>query len=173
MSVIRLAQDQDATFLPDLEQSAGEAFRTIPALAWIADEDNLSVERYRELIAQGTSWVAVDAQDQPIGFLSAEILTDALHIWELAVRLDQQRSGHGRALIGKAIEVAQARGLAAVTLTTFRGVAWNEILYQRLGFQTLTPMEAGERLHGILLGEAERGLPPDQRCAMRLALSAG
>jgi hypothetical protein len=52
-------------------------------------------------------------------------------------------------------------------------VAWNEILYQRLGFQTLMPLEAGERLHVILLGEAERGLPPDQRCAMRLALLAG
>jgi ribosomal protein S18 acetylase RimI-like enzyme len=63
------------------------------------------VERYRELIAQGTSWVAVDSHDQPIGFLSAEILTDELHIWELAVRLDQQRSGHGRALIARAIDM--------------------------------------------------------------------
>ncbi|WP_292173833.1 hypothetical protein [Mesorhizobium sp.] len=57
---VRIAQEADAQSLPDIEQSAGEAYREIADLAWIADDDNLTVERHRELIAKGTCWVAVE-----------------------------------------------------------------------------------------------------------------
>ncbi len=60
--------------------------------------------------------------------------------------------------------------MEALTLTTFRDVPWNAPLYQRLGFELLTGPEIGERLARILVGEAERGLPGDRRCAMRLLL---
>ncbi|KRB15886.1 hypothetical protein ASD99_31575 [Mesorhizobium sp. Root695] len=101
MTTIRIAQDADAEALPDIEQSAGEAYRWIEELAWIADDDNQTVERHRELIAKGTCWVAAELDDPPIAFLSAEIQDDTLHIWELAVRLDRQRLGIGRALLRK------------------------------------------------------------------------
>jgi radical SAM protein with 4Fe4S-binding SPASM domain len=166
--VIRLAETGDAELLPGIERSAGERFRLIPELAWIADGDDLPVEHHLRLIPQHTCWVAVDELDCPIAFLSAEVLSEELHIWEISVRLERQRAGIGRKLIHHAIQEAKARGLAAVTLTTFRKVSWNEQFYTRLGFKTLDSREAGDRLNQILRAEIERGFPPERRCAMRL-----
>ncbi|MEP6621325.1 MAG: hypothetical protein ABJE47_18510 [bacterium] len=99
MTHIRLAERRDATRLPAIERSAGQSYRQIPDLSWIADGDDQSVERHLELIALGTNWVVVDHPDSPIGFLSAEVLGDSLHVWEVAVRQDRQggraRGGHG------------------------------------------------------------------------------
>src|SRR5262249_26802767 len=107
MTTIRPARDDDAQALPAIERSAGQLFREIADLAWIADGDDLTVERHRELIAKGTSFVAVDHDDRPVAFLSAEVQTNELHIWELSVRHDRQASGIGRALMEKAIDVAR------------------------------------------------------------------
>ena len=170
MIVIRLARADDADALPVIEQSAGEAFRSIPELAWLADGDNVSVERHRALIAAGACWVAADEEDLPVGFLSAGIEGDALHVWELDVRLDRQGRGIGRALLQRAIVGARRRGLAAVTLTTFRAVAWNAPFYGKFGFRMLEDDEIDDRLASLLADEAGHGMPSDQRCAMRLDL---
>ena len=165
-----MAENRDAEALPALENSAGTLFRDLPALAWLADEDDLTVQRYRELIARGATWVAVDAEDRPVAFLSASLEPDALHIWEVSVRRDLQRQGLGHALVATAAHAAQQRGVAAVTLTTFREVPWNAPFYSRLGFE-IVPIDAlGERLETVLRTEPERGLPLDKRCAMRLRL---
>lgn len=171
MTTIRIAQDPDAEALPDIEQSAGEAYRGIEELAWIADDDNRTVERHRELIAKGTCWVAVELDDPPVAFLSAEIQDDALHIWELAVRLDRQRSGIGRAMLETAVADARRRRLVALTLTTFRDVIWNAPFYQKLGFRVMDDAQAGERLRQVLRREVEHGMPASRRCAMRLMLT--
>ncbi|RAZ93028.1 GNAT family N-acetyltransferase [Mesorhizobium hawassense] len=170
MITIRPARAEEAEALPRIEQSAGLAFRAIPELAWLADGENISAERHRALITQGACWVAADDHDQPVGFLSAGIEGDALHIWELDVRLDRQGSGIGRALLEQTIEGGRQRGLAAVTLTTFRYVAWNAPFYRKFGFRVLEGAEIGERLANLLSNEAEHGMPADQRCAMRLDL---
>ncbi|SFP91255.1 Ribosomal protein S18 acetylase RimI [Mesorhizobium sp. NFR06] len=171
MIIIRAARFDDAEALPAIEQSAGEAFRAIADLAWLAEGDNVSVERHRQLIAEGACWVAADGQDRPVGFLSAGIEGDTLHIWELDVRLDRQGSGIGRALLERATGDARRRGLAAVTLTTFRAVAWNAPFYRKFGFRVLEDPGIDERLASLLGDEAEHGMPLDQRCAMQLDLS--
>jgi ribosomal protein S18 acetylase RimI-like enzyme len=98
MPDIRIARQSDAAAFPAIENSAGQLFRVIPDLAWIADGEDLSEAQYRALISKGASWVATDPQDRPIGFLAADIQDGALHIWEFAVAWDQQRRGIGRAL---------------------------------------------------------------------------
>ncbi|RUU15721.1 GNAT family N-acetyltransferase [Mesorhizobium sp. M7A.F.Ca.AU.002.06.1.1] len=165
-----LAQVADADALPDIEQSEGDAYREVAELAWIADDENQTVERHRELIAKGTCWVAVEQDGRTVAFLSAEIQDDTLHIWELAARLDRQRSGIGRALLEKAITDARERRLVAITLTTFRDVIWNAPFYPKLGFQVLGETHAGDRLRQILRREIEHGMPASRRCAMRLIL---
>ncbi|TPK94230.1 MULTISPECIES: GNAT family N-acetyltransferase [unclassified Mesorhizobium] len=169
MITIRPARAADAKALPAIEQSAGEAFRAIAELAWLADGDNVSVERHRALIAAGACWIA-DEKDRPVGFLSAGIEADALHIWELDVRLDRQGQGIGRALLERAVADAGRRGLAGVTLTTFRAVPWNAPFYQRCGFRILEGAEVDRRLADLLSDEADHGMALDQRCAMRLDL---
>ena len=166
---IRTARVTDAEWFPALEHSAGESFRVIPELAWIADGGDRSANWYRETVARGASWLAVEHGDR-VGFLVAEVFGGELHIWEFAVCQDRQRRGIGRALFAAALAGARARELDAITLTTFRDVPWNEALYRRLGFVTLDRGRAGARLEAVLAAEIERGLPAERRCAMRLAV---
>jgi GNAT superfamily N-acetyltransferase len=172
LNQIRRSRVNDAEAFPGIEHSAGLAFRQIPALAWIADDDDLPSEFHRRLVIEGTSWTAVDGLDRPIGFLSAEIFSDNLHIWELSVRLDRQRMGVGRRLIAHAIEEAKARNLASITLTTFIEVPWNAPFYTRVGFAILDRQTLAPRLADLLRQETERGFAAQARCAMRLSLAA-
>ncbi len=106
----------------------------------------------------------------PIGFAACEAFDDALHLWELAVRRERQGQGVGRALIRAVIDAARARGCAAVTLTTFREIAWNGPFYARLGFRELAAHELDGRLAEVLSREAAKGLDVAARCAMRLEI---
>ncbi|MGF6175523.1 GNAT family N-acetyltransferase [Ensifer sp. 4252] len=172
-ALIRLTREDDTPALPDIERSSGEAFRVVPELAWIADDDVQSVAAHLEFVRCGLSWVAVDDRDRPLGFLCAEISDGALHIWQLAVLHERQGFGLGRALIAAAIAHARGRSLGEVTLTTFRELAWNECFYRKLGFLTLGEEGLDARLAQILAKEATYGLPAERRCAMRLSLNDG
>lgn len=167
-----MAHAADAPFLPAIERSAGEAFRAIDDLAWIADAEDLSVDRYAALIAGGAAWVATDETGDIAGFVCGEVFGDALHIWEMSVRRDRQQAGLGRRLLATATSWAAAARLSAVTLTTFRGVAWNEPFYRRAGFRMLPDHDLTQRLAETLRAEIANGLPGDRRCAMRLDLPA-
>jgi GNAT superfamily N-acetyltransferase len=166
-TIVRLARQEDAAMLPDVERSAGDRFRTVPDLAWIADGGVMSVEAQQGYINAGAVWVAERAGEQICGFLTSEAFDDELHIWEFAVHRDNQGQGIGHRLMDAAYAHAEAAGLRAMTLTTFRGVAWNEPLYQHLGFKTLEAAARGSRLVSVLKREAALGLPADRRCAMR------
>ena len=84
------------------------------------------------------------------------------------MHLDWQGKGIGRRLIACVADHARKRGLASLTLTTFRDVPWNAPFYARLGFEmitTLTPELREKREE-----ETAHGLAYDARCAMRLPL---
>jgi ribosomal protein S18 acetylase RimI-like enzyme len=163
---IRKARPEDAAVLPAVEQSAGELFRTLPDLAWIADDQNQPAEAYLPLIANGTVWVAEDAAAGLVGLIMCERFGDELHVWELAVAGGQQGRGIGRALLDAAVTFAREAGLRSVTLTTFRHVAWNAPFYARHGFVEIAREAMDARLAEDVRLEEERGLP--NRCAMRL-----
>jgi GNAT superfamily N-acetyltransferase len=164
---IRPAQAADLDLLPDIERSAGQAFRGT-VHDWIADDQVTPAQTYVPLAAEGLVWVAVDSAGPPVGFVACEIFQQDLHVWELAVRRERQGGGLGRALMEAARQAAAARGLSALTLTTFRTIAWNAPFYERLGFEAIAPEQTPQRLADILAVEAERGLA--DRCAMRLGL---
>ena len=109
--------------------------------------------------------MAADNQDQPAGFVLVSNLGTGLHIDELSVSAAHQRQGLGRQLIERVKSVALARGCAAVTLTTFRDVAWNCPYYEHLGFEVCDVSRA-PALEAIMLKEAEYGLQFCDRCAM-------
>ncbi len=165
---IRLAAAADAPDLPQVERSAGAAFRTLSDLAWIAGEPVAPGESFLPLIAAGTVWVAQDAIRGVIGELRGEAAGDVLHILEIAVAADFQQRGIGRRLLDAAADAARHKGLKALTLTTFRHVVWNGPFYARYGFAELPDAGLDTRLRDILRAEDAHGLP--NRCAMRLAL---
>lgn len=168
---IRLAREVDAAFLPDIERSAAQSFRTVPGLEWITEGDVLGEAAHISCIRKGTCWVAVDEHDTPVGFLSAESVAERqLHIHEMSVAETFQGHGVGRALLRAAIEWAVAHHLAALTLTTFRDVPWNAPFYGRLGFKVLNAPLLDTRLSTLLRKEVEGGFAEGTRCAMRLYL---
>ncbi|MBZ7921949.1 GNAT family N-acetyltransferase [Ensifer adhaerens] len=171
MTLIRPTREDDAILLPEIERSSGTLFRTVPDLAWIADDDVQSAEAHVEFLRTGLSLVSVDGHDRPRGFLCAAAADGDLHIWQLAVLEECQGRGLGRALMAAAIGHARANSRTAVTLTTFRDLKWNEHFYRTLGFSTLAADELDARLAQILANEAAHGLPAERRCAMRLTLA--
>jgi GNAT superfamily N-acetyltransferase len=158
----------DVTFLPNIERSAGDAFRAIDSLAWLAEGEDHPESTHIAHIESGTSWVAVDASDVPIGFLIGDVAGGSFFVVELSVRLDRQRLGCGRALLSHVETWARANGIGAMTLSTFREVPWNAPFYQRLGFREIGWDELEKNVSGALEREAAIGLPREQRCAMRL-----
>ena len=142
----------------------------MPGLEWIADDHNMDSDTHAELARGGTSWVAVDSADLPVGFIACERRGDVLHICEFAVQEALHGDGVGHALLDHAVDFARSLKLAAVTLTTFRDLAWNQPYYTRRGFVTVTPV-GDQPLARTLRGEAKHGLPPERRCAMVLSLA--
>ena len=56
---IRPTRLDETGLLPEVERSAGEAFRDIPDLAWVADDEVTGPREHHRLASLGTSWVAV------------------------------------------------------------------------------------------------------------------
>ena len=164
---VRPTRPGDVTALPAIEHAAGQRFRDYPELAWLAEGEVISAEQHLDYAERGLSWLAL-ANDQPVGFILAELHVSSLFIVELSVHLDWQGKGIGRRLIACVADQARKRGLASLTLTTFRDVPWNAPFYARLGFEmitTLTPELREKREE-----ETAHGLAYDARCAMRLPL---
>jgi len=167
---IRPTRIEDIDLLLAIEDSAGESFRDIPDLAWVADDDAMSTEMHLQYVLQGTSWVA-EVDDQLIGFVCAESADSNLHICELAVRREWQHQGIGRRLMKATIEHARGNQFQAVTLTTFKEIPWNEPFYRSLGFEIIDQEKLNARLEQILHAEIQHGFPSSLRCAMRLLIA--
>lgn len=167
---IRLTTIEDVRLLPGVEYSAGERFRDIPHLAWIADDDVMTTETHLKSVKEGTSWVA-EVDHQVVGFVCAESAAQDLHIWELAVRREWQAKGLGRKLMSTVLDHARRNRFKSVTLTTFREVPWNEPFYRSLGFEVLENEKMDSRLKQILADEVQHGIPGDLRCAMQFLIS--
>lgn len=159
---LRLARPHDAEVMPGIEQAAAVAFAgeacTDPARSRNSDD-------YTRLIRKGHSLVA-HVGEVMAGFLVAEPFRRELHIWEMDVSPAFQRRGIGAGLVRAAQIDARNTGFKALTLTTFRDLAWNAPFYARLGFEEVTALDAHLRLAGELANEVDDGLPADRRCAM-------
>jgi ribosomal protein S18 acetylase RimI-like enzyme len=167
--MIRRGAAADAVFLPDIERSAAHAFQGLPNLGWTPGNFVTSEKEHLVSIGRATLWVA-EEMGIVVGFLTADIKDEELHIDEFNMRFDRQHRGIGRRLISAALEHARAAGLKAVTLTTFRDVPWNGPFYGGTGFDFVEEEQLGPRLKAILDSEAVHGLPREKRCAMRLTV---
>lgn len=159
---LRLARPADAQAMPEIERAAGIVFASEPA---IDPARTRSEADYARLIRKGHSLVA-HVGEVMAGFLVAEPFRRELHIWEMDVAPAFQRRGIGAGLVRAAQIDAINTGFKALTLTTFRDLAWNGPFYVRLGFDEVTALDAHLRLAGELANEVDDGMPADRRCAM-------
>jgi ribosomal protein S18 acetylase RimI-like enzyme len=160
-------QPGDAAAARAVEVRAGERFREV-GMAEIADAEPMSVDTIAGYATNGRAWVAVgDHDDVLTGYLVADIVDGNAHIEQISVDPSHQGRGIGRALIDAAQQWAIARGMPAITLTTFADVSWNRPLYEHLGFTVMTEREIGPELDAVRASEASHGLDPASRVCMR------
>jgi GNAT superfamily N-acetyltransferase len=166
---IRLARNDDLIALPDIERAANALFADY-GLAEQLSDCLTPIESLREGVKIDRLWVAAAEADCPVGFALASIVGDNAHLDELDVHPAHGRRGLGAALVAAVCDWAKAAGYRAITLTTLRHIPWNAPWYQRLGFRVLEENEMSEALRDLLQEEIQRGLPADQRAAMRREL---
>ena len=169
MTSIRPATPNDMPFLSPIESAACTLFETIPATAALPLYLTES-EDFQEAQRQGLLWVAEDASGTLVGFALAEWIDGVLHLEEIDVLPEHGRQGLGTRLVHTVCDWARRRGVAAVTLCTFREVPWNAPFYQRLGFRVLREEELSPGLAERVREEERAGLPRALRIAMRLDL---
>ncbi|MFB6715451.1 MULTISPECIES: GNAT family N-acetyltransferase [unclassified Streptomyces] len=163
---IRTARRSDLPLLQDIERAAGEPFRAL-GMSAIADDDPPALDLLDDYRRAGRAWVAVDADDRPVGYLIADPVEGAAHIEQVSVHPSAARRGLGSTLIDHLAGWAADRQLDALTLTTFSHVPWNAPYYARLGFRVLKDAELTDGLRKIRAEEAEHGLDRWPRVCMR------
>ncbi|GAA4642924.1 GNAT family N-acetyltransferase [Pontixanthobacter gangjinensis] len=162
---LRLSRASDAEILPAIESAAGQLFADDPDLAKIDVTETWTASEHRKLISKGHCLTAL-VGDDIVGFLTTEPFRRELHIWEMSVHPSHQKSGIGAGLLRACMIDARNSGFVALTLTTFRDIAWNAPFYARLGFTEIADPQAHPRLAETLAEEVEDGLPRTRRCAM-------
>lgn len=164
---VRHAEEHHIAALNAIELAAAAIFPpgSIPE-AVLADRVPLAVLKTAQ--KENLLWVAVDADDIPVGYLLLEIMEGLPLLAQLDVHPLHGRKGLGTALIAHGIMQLREMGFAEAFLTTFSHVPWNAPFYQRLGFSILDERDIHESLAAILRAERARGLR--QRVAMRLAV---
>ncbi len=167
--VIEPALPSDVTAMQRVEVEAGRRFAEV-GLASIAADPPPPEDELRAHVAASTAWVARDIGGDVVGYAVASVVDGEGHLEQVSVRPELGGAGIGAALIEEVCRWAAGEGFDAVSLTTFRDVAWNGPYYERRGFRALADDELGPGLRAIRADEASRGLDVAPRLAMRRVL---
>lgn len=168
--VIRLATEADIPAMQRLELDAGQRFADV-GLQSIADDPPSGHDALMVYIKDQAAWMAIDEHSQaPIGYAVSSIVDGEAHLDQVSVSMAAAGRGVGSLLVHKIFDWGVRRGYDAITLTTFRDLAWNGPLYVRLGFVALTDTECGPELLLIRAEERSRGIDVLPRIAMRRLL---
>ncbi|MDN5918312.1 MAG: GNAT family N-acetyltransferase, partial [Pseudonocardia sp.] len=143
----------------------GELFRPL-GMDTIADDEPPPAEVLRGFVDDGRAWV-VESGGALAAYLIADVVDGCGHVEQVSVHPDHAGHRYGAALVEHLAAWSRQRGDPALTLTTFRDVAWNGPYYARCGFRSLADDELGAGLRAIRADEAARGLDRWPRIAMR------
>jgi ribosomal protein S18 acetylase RimI-like enzyme len=166
---IRLARPDELPLIQDIERAAGHLFIETE-FPFVADHEPMSIDSLRQHQSQGEIWLVVDYEDKPTGYAVIQNLDGLAHLHEISIHPAHGRKGLGKKLIQALCERAKQEGKAAVTLSTFRDVAWNAPYYLRLGFRILEEEELTGGLREIRERELQLGLPIEKRVCLRKEL---
>lgn len=163
---ISLSRLEDLDCLPGVETRASRLFAGHPATRDLA-LDAEAPRDFRTAHASRLLWVARGDDATPAGFVMVEPMDGAWHLEEMDVDPAHGRQGIGSALVRAVLDAAVERGIACVTLCTFREVPWNAPFYARLGFARIEWGALSPGLRARMAEEEARGLPIALRVAMR------
>jgi len=134
MPEVRLARPDGFDALPALEQAADEIFVTV-GISAVFDPATPAV--YAAALA------VLVVGDPPFGRARIEEVDGAAHLEQLAVHPAQGRHCVGRALVEAACQWAIEHGYRAMTLVTYRYIAWNGPFYASAGFSAVSELSPG------------------------------
>lgn len=162
---IRLARPEDAQAFHEVEDDAAGLLAEEPSLKGVPIPPSRSAAEYRSIIAQRQSLSATVA-DEVVGFAACRRIGRELHLHELSVARAFQQKRIGATLLNALKIDARNSGIRAITLHTYRDIAWNAPFYARHGFTVIDDLEPYPRLAEGLEAAVEFGLPRERRCAM-------
>ena len=162
---IRLAQPSDAEGFHEVEEDAARLLAEEPSLSGIPVPPSRSAEEYRAMIAQRHCLTAVSGE-RIVGFAATRRHARELHLHELSVAMAFQQMRIGSTLLGALKIDARNSGIRAITLHTYRDIAWNAPFYARHGFEIIKDLDAYPRLAAGQEAAVEFGIPRERRCAM-------
>jgi predicted N-acetyltransferase YhbS len=162
---IRSAHAEELSLLAQIERSAAALFLDTP-YAFLANDEPLSLEFVRQRFQVGQVWVAVDPQNVVVGFAITRELDDTIYLQEMDVAPAHGQKGLGSAFVETVCTWAQLQGYGAISLSTFRDLAWNAPFYSKLGFRILDESELSMGFQQIRQQELEAGLPISARVIM-------
>jgi GNAT superfamily N-acetyltransferase len=163
---VRLAGRADLHLLPAIERMANHRFREF-GLGQVYDRCFITAEDFETRQHCGFLWVAVTERDRPIGFATCSQIDDVAHLDEIDVLPQHGRRGIGTLLLRTVCAWARSAAYPAVTLSTTRGVPWNEPFYRRRGFREIAETAYTAGLRRLRAAETAAGLPVTRRLMMR------
>jgi len=166
---IRLARPDEVVRLREIEDEAGTIFAGLGLIDEALDV-SFPLEDLARLVAMGQVWVGCRDDDLPVGVVIASVLGGVAYVEEMDVVPAHGRHGLGARLLATVCSWAEAQGHPAVTLSTFRDVAWNGPFYRKQGFRDLQPVEWTAGMSAIRAKEARHGLRVQARVFMRREL---
>lgn len=164
---LRHVRPAELAELVRIDDAAGTLYEKVGIVfdfSWDHPFARAEVARWGRAIESGLAQVAVDREENLLGFITLELVDDAPYIDQLSVHPMAMRRGIGSALVWHAIRWSGSRPL---WLTTYSHVPWNAPYYGRgFGFIAVPESECGPDLRSKL--ESERSiLPhPELRTAM-------
>ncbi|WP_428409326.1 GNAT family N-acetyltransferase [Hyphococcus sp.] len=165
---IRPASAADIPLMQSLERDAAQAFRAV-GYDFCADGPVRTHEEHERGLEGGAIFIA-ETDGEAAGFILLWVVDRHAHLTEISIAERFQRRGIGRALIEAGEDWARERGFDAITLTTFRDVAWNAPFYRSLGYAEYAPGGGELDLAAVQAEEAQSGYAGKPRITMKKAL---
>lgn len=162
---LRVSQHSDLDSLQRLSVRARHRYKSIPALAHVAESLPLGADRFE------ACWVvvAVDRHSGDIiGFAAMRLLDDDLYLDNISVEPDASGKGVGKRLLASVEAYAHVCQLHAISLTTFREPRWNGPWFRRNGFQPMPAERIGDGLRSVMERQAQSFNPATRETLWRL-----
>ncbi|HET9064124.1 MAG TPA: GNAT family N-acetyltransferase [Candidatus Binatia bacterium] len=163
---VRLAARRDLHVLPIIERMAAARFREV-GLDQAYGRCFISAEEFEARQHRGVLWVVANELGRPVGFATCSQIDDSAHLDEIDVLPQHGRRGVGSSLLRAVCAWARSRSFPAITLSTTRGVPWNEPFYRRRGFHELDESSYTTGIRRLRAAEDAAGLPVGNRLIMK------
>ena len=134
---IRAGSEADLSAIIAVDQAASELFRHTGLLSDEALADHVGDDGGREALAENRLDVATLPSSELVGFVLYVPKGSDLYFQQVSVDPRHGRKGIGRRLLEHVDAKADQLGHTAVTLSTFRDLAWNAPFYSKLGYEIL------------------------------------